>query len=177
MKINQNLLMIIGIGGVSRSGKSTLSQELLKYFREKGLKTIIFHQDDFVFPENQIPKIRERTDWESPLSMNFGLYQEILEIFKTKFDVIIAEGLFAFYDKSIVDMYDYQIHVKITQRTFYIRRQMDTRWGYEPTWYIEHVWKSYLMYGKPEKSSRNLYSINGENNFNIPLIIRNLKCI
>ncbi len=109
--------------------------------------------------------------------MNFGLYQEILEIFKTKFDVIIAEGLFAFYDKSIVDMYDYQIHVKITQRTFYIRRQMDTRWGYEPTWYIEHVWKSYLMYGKPEKSSRNLYSINGENNFNIPLIIRNLKCI
>ncbi len=165
--------MIIGIGGVSRSGKSTLSQELLRYFREKGLKTIVFHQDDFVFSENLIPKIRQRTDWESPESMNFRLFQEILELFKSKFDVIIAEGLFAFYDAAVRELYDYSVHVKISRRTFYIRRQIDTRWGYEPTWYIEHVWKSYQLYGKPKPSTA-IYIVDGEESFDLSLIAKQL---
>jgi uridine kinase len=98
--------MIIGIGGVSRSGKSTLANLLVTYFRKNGKKAIIFHQDDFVFPETQIPKIKNKTDWESPQSIDFEQYREVIELFKTRFDIVIAEGLFSFYDDNIYQLYD-----------------------------------------------------------------------
>jgi nicotinamide/nicotinate riboside kinase len=163
--------MIIGIGGVSRSGKSTLANLLVTYFRKNGKKAIIFHQDDFVFPETKIPKIKNKTDWESPQSIDFQLYREVLELFQGRFDVVIAEGLFAFYDDAINELYDHKFLVKISKRTFLIRRAMDTRWGYEPTWFIDHVWLSYLKYGKPSSQQKNVMKVSGEDEFEMKKII------
>jgi nicotinamide/nicotinate riboside kinase len=166
--------MIIGIGGVSRSGKSTLANLLVTHFRKNGKKAIIFHQDDFVFPETKIPKIRHRTDWESPQSIDFQLYKEVLELFEERFDVVIAEGLFAFYDEATNQLYDHKFLVKISKRTFLIRRAMDTRWGYEPTWFIDHVWLSYLRYGKPN-SQLKVMNVSGEDEFDMKKIIKQIE--
>jgi nicotinamide/nicotinate riboside kinase len=165
--------MIIGIGGVSRSGKSTLANLLVTHFRKNGQKAIIFHQDDFVFSETKIPKIRNRTDWESPQSIDFQLYKEVLELFQERFDVVIAEGLFAFYDDTINELYNHKFLVKISKRTFLIRRAMDTRWGYEPTWFIDHVWLSYLKYGKP-KPELKVINLSGEDEFDMKTVIRKI---
>jgi len=70
--------MIIGIGGVSRAGKSTLSELLQKRFEQIGKSTAIIEQDKYINKVEDIPKIRDKTDWESPLSINFAKFKKAI---------------------------------------------------------------------------------------------------
>jgi len=167
--------MLIGIGGVSRSGKSTLANLLVTHFRKNGKKAIIFHQDDFVFPETHIPKIRNRTNWESPQSIDFEMFKEVLGLFREKFDIVIAEGLFAFHDEATNELLDKKLYVKISKRTFLIRKAMDTRWGYEPTWFIDHIWHSFHKFGKPKPELKNVLTVSGEDEFDMEKVIKYLN--
>jgi uridine kinase len=162
--------MVIGIGGPSRSGKSTLANLLVTHYRKYGKKAIIFHQDDFVFPETQIPKIRNKTDWESPLSIDHDLLLEVVSDFKNRFDIVIIDGFFAFYDLRLNALYDKRIFVKISKRTFIIRKSADSRWGYVPTWYIDHIWKAFLVQGKPSESKADYFITSGEDEFDMDKI-------
>ncbi len=163
--------MVIGIGGPSRSGKSTLANLLVTFFRKNGKKAIIFHQDDFVFPETQIPKIKDKTDWESPKSIDHDLLLEVVTDFKERFDVVIVEGFFAFNDQDLNFIYDKRIFIKIYKRTFIIRKAMDSRWGYIPTWYIDHIWRSFLKLGKPSDVKTEYIQISGEDEFDMKKIL------
>ncbi len=166
--------MVIGIGGASRSGKSTLANLLVTHFRKTGKKAIIFHQDDFVFPETQIPKIKGKTDWESPLSIDHDLLLEVVKDFRDRFDVVIIEGFFAFYHQPLNVLYDRRVFVKISRRTFLIRKAMDSRWGYIPTWYIDHIWKSFLKLGKPSELKSDYLAVSGEDEFDMKKVLKYL---
>ncbi|MCA0365103.1 MAG: hypothetical protein U0V04_11555 [Spirosomataceae bacterium] len=168
--------MLIGIGGPSRSGKSTLANLLVTHFRKTGKKAIIFHQDDFVFPETQIPKIRNKTDWESPLSIDHSLLYEVVADFKSRFDVVIVDGFFAFHDPWLNSLYDKRIFVKISKRTFIIRKSADSRWGYVPTWYIDHIWQAYLKEGKPSLNKKDYFIASGEDEFDLDAVFKYLEC-
>ena len=166
--------MLIGIGGVSRSGKSTLANLLVTHFRKTGKKAIIFHQDDFVFPETQIPKIRDKTDWESPKSIDHKLLYELVDEFKDRFDVVIVDGLFAFYDQNLNSLYDKRLFVKISKRSFFIRKVADQRWGYVPTWFVDHIWKSFLKYGNDKHIKGEFLTVSGEDEFDMKKVLKYL---
>ena len=167
--------MLIGIGGVSRSGKSTLANLLVTYFRKNGKKAIIFHQDDFVFPETEIPKVRDKTDWQSPSSIDHAMLFDLVEEFNRRFDVVIVDGLFAFYDPKLNTLYDKRLFIKISKRSFFIRKVADNRWGYIPTWFVDHIWKSFLKFGSEKHIKGEYLSVAGEDEFNMDKVEKYLK--
>ncbi len=130
--------MIIGIGGISRAGKTTLALKLKEYYMNDGVK--IFHLDKYTIPWNQIPKIGKMIDWEDPISINFNkLEQDIIESLKDN-KIIIAEGFLIYYHQPIRDLFDIKIYLSISKDIFITRRKRQYN---EPAWYIEHIWNSY----------------------------------
>ena len=164
---------IIGIGGLSRSGKSTLAKQIKGHFASR--KVLILSQDDFVKDEKEIPKIKDRTDWEHPDSIDIRSLLQTIDEVKKSHDLIIIEGLLAFYFPALNSLYDHRIFLTISKKTFLFRRQQETRWGSEPEWFWEHVWESYLKYGY--NSSTDLIEISGEHQVDLNLVIDKLEIV
>jgi nicotinamide/nicotinate riboside kinase len=141
--------LIIGIGGVSRSGKSILARQLIPYLN--GKKTVILSQDDYVMAGYHAPLINGVFDWEHPGSIDFTRLRHEFFTIKPFVDNVIIEGIFAFHDQSLVEQYDRSIYLILDFQTFYIRKKMDKRWGEVPDWYISHIWRSHHKFGLPGK--------------------------
>jgi nicotinamide/nicotinate riboside kinase len=167
--------MLIGIGGLSRSGKSTLANLLLVYYRKIGKKAIVFHQDDFVFPETKIPKINDKTDWESPQSIDHELLYEVVADFKHRFDVVIVDGFYAFIDPKLNALFDKRIYLKIKRTEFLVRKSKDTRWGYIPGWYFDHIWQAFQKFGIPDFKALLYIQISGQKPFELNSIVKKLE--
>lgn len=153
--------MLIGIGGVSRSGKSTLANQLFAEATRQKRTVRILHQDTFVRPSNELPRIRDHIDWEVPASMNWPRLQESIAEASAKNDIIVVEGLFAFAHEAINHQYDRGICMHISRSIFEHRKLLDLRWGQEPHWYINHIWESYQQHGRPPAYLRPMTYIDG----------------
>ncbi len=138
--------MIIGIGGASNAGKSWLAKSIKDNCPDKTIK--ILCQDDFVFPVDKQPVVKDRVDWENPGSIDFGKFKTAIIKNQGNYDIVIAEGLMVFNEKGINRLYDKKVFIEISKRNFLRRKSIDRRWGEEPNWYIEHIWASYQKYGR-----------------------------
>ncbi len=161
----------IGIGGCSRSGKTTLAELLSWHYRTNNQRVIVLHQDDFVKKISDIPLVKDRTDWDTPLSIDFDFLLDSIAFFYKKCDVLIVEGLYTFYDPRLVVVYRHRIFCEISEKTFLERRTAETRWGREPDWFVRHVWDSFQKYGQPETDD-NLRIVSGEEEFDLKKILR-----
>ena len=163
---------MIGIGGVSRSGKTDLSKFLSEKFQELGYTVVTLHQDEFVFHEKEIPKIKDRTDWEIPDSINFSQYiSAIKEAQQNGNEVVIVEGFLNFYKNEVTELFDKKIFLEISRHTFERRRRNDTRWSREPDWYIDYIWETYEKYGNTIlQSDSDFLKISGENTSSYPAV-------
>ena len=141
-------MVIVGIGGISRSGKSSLARELQKLFEENGKTVEVLQQDKFVFPECLIPKINDHVDWERPESIDIQGFIRALKESSRINDVTIAEGLMVYWNPEVLNLFTCRIFIKLDKEEFFRRKQTDLRWGKEPDWYVEYIWDSYLKYGK-----------------------------
>ncbi|TKX21238.1 AAA domain-containing protein 9 [Elsinoe australis] len=70
--------ILIGISGVSSSGKTTLSRLLRDVFP----RTFILHEDDFYKTDNEIPVKNGVADWDCIESLNLPAMQEALTYIK-----------------------------------------------------------------------------------------------
>ncbi len=157
--------MIIGIGGVSRAGKTTLANQLVKLAKKKGMTVEVLNQDEFVKSKNQLPIIEGIPDWERPSSIKWD--NLIIRIEKSTADLIIVEGLFAFYPASLRLKYNKKIFLEIEKDLFQKRKIEDKRWEEEPAWYAEHVWRSYLKYGKTKGDNSEYITLSGAREIDI----------
>ena len=167
--------MVIGIGGRSRSGKTTLAETLVWHERSQNKRAIALHQDDFVKHLQEIPLIHDHTDWETPESIDFELLKKTISFLTGEFEVVIVEGILAFADKELNKRYDSCFFTIISEETFWIRKSADTRWGEEPAWYVGHIWDSFLKYGQPPPELPNLMEIDGEKPYEMDQIVTFLR--
>lgn len=164
--------MIIGIGGCSRSGKTTLAKQLAEALG-KGVQTCtIIHQDDFVLDPAFIPKVDGHINWEIPESIDFDRFRFAIRRAQRASDVVIAEGLMVYHDPAITALFDELVFLEIEEATFHARKRLDERWP-EPKWYREHIWHSFLKYGQPPRTA-DLIFLSGEDPIDIPALIRQL---
>lgn len=162
--------MIIGIGGVSTAGKSSLAFQLRKHYSPRATVKILC-QDDFIKPESKIPRIKDHIDWECPDSINHEMYFQAIQRERKVNDIVISEGLFAFNDERIGSLYDKRIFMMISHHTFWKRKTEDLRWGKEPAWYIEHIWNNYLKYGKIASEHDNVLRLQSDTKINIDIVL------
>ncbi len=165
--------MIIGIGGVSMSGKSSLARILKKHFSRK--KVSILCQDDFIMPQNEMPQINGKTDWENPGSIDFDEFIASVVARDIENDVVIAEGLFAFHDQTLINLYDKKIFLEIPEPVFFERKKLDKRWEIEPDWYIQHIWKSYLKFGVLPESQKDVLTLNDTQTIDLDILMNYLS--
>ena len=167
--------MVIGIGGARRAGKTTLAERLKQYFQQEGKPTTILHQDEFVFPIEQIPRINDLVDWECPASIDFRKLRQAIEERLGRFRVVLVEGLLAFADPAVDELYDKKIFLDIDEATFRERKASDRRWGMEPTWYVDHIWNSYCKYGRPAVEGHDWLVLNAAVPIDLAEVIRFLR--
>lgn len=161
--------MIIGIGGVSNAGKTTLATRLKE--RLSPLRIAVLCQDDFARPVSGIPRINGHVDWEIPESIDLARYYRHILKQREEYDIIIAEGLFAFCDKHIYSHYDKKIFLTISKETFWRRKSKDLRWGKEPDWYMEHIWKSHFKCGIMKEMDNNTLVLSGEESIDLEKLL------
>ncbi|GAB4313123.1 MAG: hypothetical protein Kow00127_04020 [Bacteroidales bacterium] len=163
------IIMVIGIGGVSNSGKSYLAEKIREALPGKSVRILCL--DHFVFPEEQQSKIENHIDWEIPESLDFDAFREAIEESEDVYDIVIAEGLMVFWNKKIDRLIDRHIFITLPEEVFKERKRHDMRWGKEPEWYISHIWDSYLKYGTLPEDTDDALVIDGTKEFNIPAVI------
>lgn len=155
--------MIIGIGGVSRAGKTTLALQIRNWAGEEKVK--ILHQDDYVQPVEKMPRINGHIDWEHPDSLDFTkLINEIEQACK-EFQIIVVEGLMAFWNVKLTELMHKKIYIKINKDAFLTRKTLDSRWQAEPKWYIEHIWNNHFVYGMLPEGLSDVLQVDGETGY------------
>jgi len=107
---------VIGIGGVSRAGKTSLAQRISDWLPNQKVK--ILHQDDYVIPKSKMPLVRGQIDWENPDSLDFASFREEILKVQKEYDYIIAEGLMVYWNPEVYQLFDKSIFIEISKETF-----------------------------------------------------------
>lgn len=161
--------MLIGIGGVSTAGKTTLAAGLRSHF--KNLRISVLCQDDYVKAVDQIPLIRDKVDWEHPDSIDHHKFISAITAEHMVNDLVIVEGLMVFWNKELNQMFDKRLFINIGKDLFELRKSNDRRWGIEPSWYIQHIWESFLQFGQPPATD-SIFVIDGNKSIDFEMVIK-----
>lgn len=130
---NENRVYVIGICGITRSGKSSTVRNLKKIYNIDD--ECCFCLDRFY---NNVPKIYDSTlneeieNWEDPRFLDYKkLYKELVTTifkynkicFKDKVKkIILIEGYILFYDELISNLCDVKIKIEVDYDTAKARR-------------------------------------------------------
>lgn len=172
-KIEDGNRFVIGIDGLSRSGKTTFTRQFKDVLQEKNVSVCIFHIDDYIVERNR----RYKTDneewieyyflqWDVEwLKNNFFKKLKIskklhLPIYNNEFDthkvhsfnipdtcLIIIEGVFL-QRREWKNFYDFVFYIDCQREKRYKRESLDTQRNIEK--FRKRYWKAEEYYIKIE---------------------------
>lgn len=162
--------MIIGVAGISRSGKTTLAISL----KDKLENSEIISLDDYPAKMENFHYIKDVIDWEHPSSLDLEKVTEQVQELSLTCQYVIVEGIFLFYHESLKSLIDKFIYLNLEKEDFLRRKMHDNRWGHIPAWYKEHIWQSHLIFGaKP--AYLEAFEINANSDFSYEELLAHLK--
>lgn len=123
-------MYIIGISGGTCSGKTTLSEELYKKLKAEQVKAKLFNMDDYYKEAKLIPTViapitrREYSEHNHPSALDLDrCYKDFNEaIDSNDFELVIIEGVFAFYLDEIREKLDLKVYVDLESDERIVRR-------------------------------------------------------
>ncbi len=145
---------IIGISGISGSGKTLLTKELIKKIK---IDKIIY-VDDYWKKHKSIPKsVSKWREWEKPSNIKFDkLYKDILRLKKKGYNLLV-EGFYLYYKKDIRDIIDFKTYITLPNKLVIKRRINKFGYGNNQEFYSREILiKEYKKYGKPTKKYADL---------------------
>ena len=146
-------MIIIGIAGISRSGKSTLRRSLIEKLKIN--EESVFKIDSYLIskPELTLDKDNNKMieNWELPESYNLEkLYEDLVNRINqvkeaNKNEIILVEGFLLFTIKKIVDLLDLTFYIKVDKVIALERRRL-TKCDDDLDYYFEnYIWKYFFI--------------------------------
>jgi adenylate kinase family enzyme/uridine kinase len=159
---------IIGIGGSTRSGKTTLSRALFNHYSRQN-DTIVYHIGQDAYFKAIKPKYLFGTlsfdNWECPEAVDFDrFYSAIIDTkneareklranTQYKEALIIVEGFLLFHEERIVSLLNVKYFIAIPKQLCHERRlKANTKWKFPEPHFEEYfallIWPGYVRYNK-----------------------------
>jgi uridine kinase len=135
--------LVIGIGGISRAGKTSVTKFIAKSFNIQKVIQI----DKYLigpikkFDENLQDYIE---DWEDPICYDLDkFYQDLKFEIENYEGVIIAEGFLLFSKKEYVDLIDIKIWLDVNKEVARDRRKRTKHYGSD-YYFDDYIWKGFI---------------------------------
>jgi len=162
--------VVVGIGGASRSGKSTLSRLLDAHWRSQGVRCVVIHQDNFFVAEKPITITHNGLcplsfhNWEVAEAVHFKSMIRVITDAKHQAQssgekvYIVVEGFLLYWHPKVVELLDIRLFINIDRSTCYYRRlEANSTWASpEPNfeaYFDSLIWPAYV------KQSQNVLSL------------------
>jgi uridine kinase len=121
------MAFVIGIGGGSASGKSTVAKELES--RLAPLRVTVVNQDRYFWETSRLPRAgspdggREWPDYNQPASFDLvRLRADVREMRQGEADVVILEGILVLRDEALRELMDLKLFVDADPDERIVRR-------------------------------------------------------
>lgn len=171
--IEQGQRFVLGIDGLSRSGKTTLSKQIQQYFQERNISVHLFHIDDFIverqrryntnyedwyeyyhlqwnvewLKENLFEKLKKSNELQL-LTYDYGSDTQKLQVTKLPDTcIIIIKGVFL-QRKEWRNFYDFIIYLESSREERFKRESIGTQSKIEK--FKNRYWKAEDYYIKTE---------------------------
>lgn len=145
---------VVGIGGCSASGKSTLSDRLEE--RLEGYRVKVFHMDKYFREPSERPEIvgildgRTYRDDNHPNTMDLDrLHADVAAVReKEDVDVVLIEGMFILWDQAMAPLLDLKVFVDCDQDERLRRRiSRNLNYGYD----LDDIMDRYVQAVQPRQ--------------------------
>jgi uridine kinase len=143
-KYQKSKTFFIGIGGISRAGKSTLVKKLCSIYNVQSI-----HFDKFLIApiEKYDDNIKEIiNDWEDPACYNIEKFKEMLSDLKEETirekRIFIVEGFLIYSRRDISDILDCRLLLDVEKEIARDRRKKTKDYPSD-YYYDEYIWKGY----------------------------------
>ncbi|CAF0733835.1 unnamed protein product [Adineta steineri] len=146
------MVFIIGLGGITCSGKSTMCSELSKYLSTRYNKVRVIDLDSYARDENDPNHVHltelNHKDWESLTSLHVDQFVSDIKsvINDNSNDILIIEGFIISSIDEIKSIFNLSYYFDLD---FDECRQRRNRRTYNPPdpldYFDKHVWPSYLI--------------------------------